>query len=181
MALYRIRMFQEDFDITSEELRANPRFDTIVISRGGPGGTLLEERIFIDWMMRNRLDSFQALDRSKTVPFEWKLNGPIVNSHVGTGAWVAPNIFRDTVDSPFTAASNPVGKAIHVPGGQGAGKNAGRMRNAIIESRINNSRVTIEGVIPFPVTNLNYSYRQMGPNVEAVAIILNSADPPPRT
>lgn len=171
MPTYLIRIPQEEVVITTADITAHPLWEEIRKHRGGPGGSALEERIFLDWMMRQRADDTTIWQRTRDIiPFEWKVQGPIISSHTGTGDWVEPDIFRDNTDSPFTPASNPVGKMIHVPGGQGGGKNQARHRGIIVE-RINNSRVRIEGVVPAAVNSLDYNIRQMGPNVEAMYVI----------
>lgn len=173
MPTYIIRNQGEDIVITSADIQADPNFRVQKLDRGGPGGTNLEERIFLDWMIKHRLDDLLMWHVKKRTPLEWRTKGTIISSGIN-GAWIAPNIFRDTILSPFTVASNPVGKMIHVLGGQGVGKNQSRS-TAVIINRINDSRVTVEGEIPAAQSELNWNYRNIGSTVEAFVIISSMA------
>jgi len=175
MPTYVIRVPFKEITITSDDFAASEYFTNILHSRSGTGGTLEEEREFVDWMIEQRLDDFLLWEISKRQPFRWRTRAQLISPHTGTGAWIAPDIFRDNTDSPFTVASNPVGKMIQVPRPGPGPRRAARGR-AIIAERINDSRVRVEGVVPAVFANLDWNYRDpVADNTEAMIIISSMA------
>ena len=178
MATWTIRIPARDISITTAQLEAVDVWFENLLDRGGPGasGDLLRERILFDTrIIPESLESILIWElEQRGVGSNWRLNGSIVSALTGTGIitdngqGANPAEFQDTT-GPFTPASNPVGKIIQIPGGQGAGLNAARGRY-LITARVNNQRVNIEGVFPTTVSGLDWNYCNFG-NTDAIAIL----------
>lgn len=169
MATFRIRVSVPDIVLTEADLDALPYFRENRIDAGGAVAELARDRAFLNNFIRDRLDYLIGWEMEQRTQPQWRLMGGIVQSFTGTGSFTAPNVFNDSTN-PFTPASNPVGKLIHVPPGQTPADRRNSRGRFLITNRLNNGSVEIEGIAPTEATGLDWNYRNFG-NTDAVVIL----------
>lgn len=169
MAQFRIRLSLPDIVVTEADLAGLPYFEENRKDAGGTVAELARDRAFLNNFIRDRLDYLIGWEMQNRDPPQWRLMGGIISSFTGTGSFSAPNVFNDST-SPFTPASNPVGKIIHVPPGQTPVDRRNARGRYLITNRLNNGSVEVEGVIPNTASGLDWNYRNYG-NTDAVVIL----------
>lgn len=169
MATYRIKISLPDIVLTEADIAALKYFEENRKDAGGTVASIARDRAFLNNFIRDRLDYLIGWEMQKRADPRWRLMGGIIESFTGTGSFSAPNIFSDSTN-PFTPASNPVGKIIHVPSGQTPADRRNSRGRYLITNRINNGSVEVEGVAPTEATGLDWNYRNFG-NTDAVAVL----------
>lgn len=169
MPTFRLRLSLPDIIITDADIEALQYLRENRVDAGGTVAELARDRAFLNNFVRDRLDFLIAWELGNRAQTGWRLMGGIINSFTGTGSFSAPNVFNDSTN-PFTPASDPVGKIIHVPPGQTPADRRNARGRYLITNRLNNGSVEVEGIIPNLASGLDWNYRNFG-NTDAVVIL----------